>query len=163
MAKEVIKRKFKSFLIHALIVVAIILLFFFIGIFKKTCIDESCFQKSLSKCSPAEFITTRNNNLYHYTISRSFSDDCSVNIKFLRFAPGSDPDIQNLKGKSMECRIPKEITSKTNINNLDDILQYCHGQLKEGIQKLIIKRMYTLIIENIGDIVKETNEFFNEV
>ncbi len=158
------KRKFKKILVPILILVIIILILFYLGIFKKSCFDDSCFQKALSECSPTQFINQKNNNLYLYTIEPSVNSHCNINIKLERVAPGSDPDlVRLLDGKSMKCQIPKNILHKTELDELDNILQYCHGELKEGILELIIKKMYTLIIGNLDEIVAESKAFLKEV
>lgn len=161
-SKENIKSK--RFLIQILLVIIIILILFYLGIFKKPCLSDECFEKSLNDCKASQFVKQKNNNLYTYTISRSFTQECSINIKLEKVAPGSDPDIVRLlEGKSMQCKIPKEILTTKNLDNLDNILQYCHGELKEGILELIIKRMYTLVIGNLDDIVEESKKFLSEV
>ncbi len=156
--------KTKKFVLPLLLLVIIIIILFYLGIYQKTCLDESCFEKALSKCSSAQYVKQRNNNLYVYTIFNSFKEDCNINIKLEKIAPGSDPDlVKLLEGKSMQCKIPKDILSSTYLDNLDNTLQYCHGELKEGILELIIKKMYTLIIENLDEIKKESKEFLKEV
>ena len=63
----------------------------------------------------------------------------------------------------MSCKIPKTLLAETNLDDLDNILQYCTGELKEGILELIIQKMYTLIIDNLDEIVQQSKEFLTEV
>jgi len=156
--------KFKKMLLPAIILILIILVLFYVGIFQKTCISESCFQKSLSECNSAQYIKQKNNNLYVYTITNSINENCNIHIKLEKLAPGSDPDLTRLiEGKSMQCKIPKSMLSKTTLDDLDNVLQYCHGELKEGILELIIQKMYTLIIGNLEEIKEQSREFLSEV
>ena len=38
---------------------------------------------------------------------------------------------------------------------MNNIIQYCTGPLKESLYELIVKRMYELIIVNLGEIAEE--------
>ena len=44
---------------------------------------------------------------------------------------------------------------KLEILEMNNIMQYCTGPLKESLYELIIKRMYELIIVNLGEIAEE--------
>ena len=55
----------------------------------------------------------------------------------------------------MLCLIPKSELSLININEVENLLKYCTGQLKEGIYEIIIKKMYSIIISNLGEILGE--------
>jgi len=156
--------KVKKIILPILLLLIIILALFYIGIFQKPCLDESCFKDALSNCNSAQYVKQKNNNLYVYTIFNSIDKECSIDIKLERLAPGSDPDlVRLLEGKSMSCKIPKTLLAETNLDDLDNILQYCTGELKEGILELIIQKMYTLIIENLDEIVQQSKEFLTEV
>ncbi len=163
MIKEDLIKNFKNFGVQVFIFLILILILFYFGIFKKTCLDDSCFEKSLSKCSSVQYVKQKNNNLYTYSILNSIMNECKINIKLEKVAPGSDPDIKTLEGKSMYCKIPKSILTTTNLDNLDNVLQYCHGELKEGILELILKRMYSLVIGNLDEIIKQSKEFLKNV
>ena len=157
--KENVKKLF-GFFILLLIIITIL---FFLGIFKKPCFDEICFQKALEKCKSTEIIRQKSNNLYVYSIFPSLGEDCKIQVTLKRIAPGSDPEIVHLlEGKSMQCKIPRILLQRTDIDNVENILQYCHGELKEGILQLIIKKMYASVIGNLDDIVKKSQETVNE-
>lgn len=152
----------KIYLTIALIII-IISLFYFAGIFKKTCLNEECFNKSLKVCKPTDYMKQKNNNLYLYSISRSFGRECNLEIDLKKVAPGTDPDMKELlEGKSMQCSIPKTITRSLEIDDID-VLSYCHGELKEGIYELIIKKMYSLIVGNLEEIRDVTEEVLAEI
>ena len=165
MKKEIKDRlnKNKKLIISLVLILLIILVFLRINVIDKTC-DDECFDEKLKECEFIDFVTQKNNNVYRYTIFSSLGNDCKVKITLERTAPGSDPDIQELlEGKSMTCNIPKNLLETTNLDNIDNFLQYCSGELKEGILELIIKRMYSLIIGNLEEIVQESKSFLNEI
>ncbi len=136
--------------------IIILLVLFFFGVFKKTCFDDNCFGEAVSECKPVEFVKQKNNNLYVYSIGRSFGNECKVNIKLSRVALGSDPDVKELlEGKEMKCKIPKILLKNGDIDHVNNLLQYCSGELKDGILELLIKRMYSRIIGNLDEITEK--------
>ena len=63
-------------------------------------------------------------------------------------------DLSNLEGKSMECSVFLGST-----NDPDDNLNNCHGRLREEIQEVIIQRLHSQVVENIGEISREYLNF----
>ena len=143
--------------VFILLVVVILFAFYFSGILRKNCKDDTCFNNALSSCTPAELIKQRNNNVYIYSVKPSMSEECTLNIELAKVAPGTDFNFRKaLEGKSMECKLPKTISSNTDFEDINNLLQYCHGSLKEGILELILEKMYTQVIINMNDIIEET-------
>ncbi len=142
-----------------LLVIVIIILVIVLGIFffyKKTCKTEECLNNALAKCSPATYYGYRNNNLYYYKISRSFRD-CNLHIKIDKMAIGTDHNlVRLLEGTSMNCRIPKAV--KINLDNMENLLSFCHGDLKEGLLQVMVERLYALIVRDMSGIVKKAEE-----
>ena len=154
----------KKILTSLFLFLLIIIIAYLAGIFRKSCFDEACFEKSLSRCSPTEYIKQKNNNIYVYSIAPSYLGECTIEIQLAKIAPGSEQQVRKLlEGKSMRCIIPKTFLKMNNLDNIDNILQYCHGELKEGILELIIEKMYAQIIINLDDIVQESRAFLKEV
>src|SRR3989344_473444 len=134
MKKRERKYDHNKILVFILLVVVIIFALYFSGILRKNCEDDACFNNALSSCTPAELIKQRNNNVYIYSVKPSMSEECTLNIKLAKVAPGTDFSFRKaLEGKSMECKLPKTISSNTDFEDINNLLQYCHGSLKEGI------------------------------
>ena len=151
--------KKKKIIGSILIFFSIIIILFIFGIFKKPCFDDLCFQKAVEKCIPAEIAKQKENNLYRYAIFPSIGERCNIQIMLERIAPGSDQElVRLLEKKSMWCEIPRKTLQETDLENVENMLQYCHGELKEGILQLIIQKMYTVIIGNLDEIVKESQK-----
>ena len=55
----------------------------------------------------------------------------------------------------MKCLVPKNELSNVNFNEVENLLGYCTGSLKEGIYEILIKKMYGIIISNLGEILGE--------
>jgi len=160
------KRYFTAKKIITTIILLIILfgIIYFADLFKKICYNEPCFDNALKECKATDYIVLKNNNQYLYAIERSPFQECKIKITFLKAAEGSEVDIVSLlEGKSMTCKIPKIALQDLNLNQFDNVLQYCHGELKEGIYELMIKRMYSLILGNLNEIVVESKELLKDV
>ena len=139
-----------------IILVFLSLIFYYFGFMKTSCDSERCFETLSQDCSPLKYQRSINNNIYKYTISRSLGQYCKVNIKFEKTSEGTNFETkERLEGKSMLCLIPKSELSLININEVENLLKYCTGQLKEGIYEIIIKKMYSIIISNLGEILGE--------
>ena len=141
---------------RALILIIVFLvvtgILFYFGFFTKACSDDDCFNDAMKFCRPIDYVKNVNNNIYLYTVHRSFGNECSLKISMLSAAPGSDIEVADLEGKSMRCKIPKSELITTQFEEVDNILGFCTGELKEGIYELIIKRMFGLVIGNIEEI-----------
>ena len=126
--------------------------------------DKACFDEKLKDCSSVQVVTVKNNNAYLYWVGNSLGNTCEVNIKLLRVEAGAAPEFRELlEGKEMSCKIPKEKLSTIKIDEFDNLMQYCHGELKEGLYELIIQRMYELVVSQLGDIITEAEKVLREV
>ncbi len=157
-----------SFLTKVAIVGGILLALFvagyYTGYFRKDCEqDKQCFQEYVQECKPAQVAVIRNNNAYLYWVGNKLGKTCEINIKSLRVDAGAPPEFKHLEGKEMSCKVPKEELVTTNFDNFDNLLQYCHGPLKEGLYEIIIQRMYALVVSQLGDIVKEAKTVLKEI
>ncbi len=140
-----------------LIVFGLFLSAYYLGFTREYCAkDQDCFLEKAATCSPAEVYVSRSNNIYHYQIYPSLKNTCRLKVTFERAQEGTSPEhIQLLEGKSMNCFIPKDNLRSVNPIEMENIMDYCSGPLKEGLYELIIKRMYELIVINIGEIAEE--------
>src|SRR3989344_6471924 len=148
------KRKVIIYAIIALFILLMLLYFF--GAIKRTCSDDECFENKINSCSPIKYNRQIKNNVYVYKISRSLGNDCKIKISLERSSEGTLPDEKmKLEGKTMKCRIPKDELIFINLDEVENLLQYCTGPLKEGIYEIIIRNMYGVIISNLGEILSE--------
>ncbi len=141
-------------LIIALSILFVMLLgsLYFFYVTLKTCNDEACFDEALVTCSRVYFIKDSVTTIMEYKIQGVTGDTCQVDIKLLQVKKGS-ADLALLEGKSMSC-----FTKLGVFSNPESDLSVCHGILKEEIQDMIIKRMHTQIVENLGKISEETTK-----
>ena len=149
--------KKKEVIIGSIIsLVLLINLYYFGLIFKKNCSTEDCFEDALSICKPVEYESRINNNVYNYEIYRSLGNNCRIKVDLEKSSEGTDFDTRiRLEGKSMKCSVPKDDLLLLKLTEINNLLKYCSGPLKEAIYEIMIKNMYTVIITNLGEILGE--------
>ncbi len=149
----------KRWVIFPLLFILLILTIIFFIYHKQECTSKDCFNINLQNCKPSYLFALEENNLYSYTIYRSFGSYCNVEIKLERMATGTNKEyIDLLEGKSMTCKIPKDSLFNLKIDKIDTLLTYCSGQLKEALYEVIIKKLYGSIIQQMGSIMDEINK-----
>ena len=152
-------RNWSRFIILFIALSAIFLGAYYSGFTREYCgTDKTCFSEKSFECKPAEVYTSRTNNIYYYQINPTMGNQCEVLIKFDRAQEGTPAEhVTLLEGKSMTCTIPKAEMRKLDILDMENVMQYCTGPLKESLYELIVKRMYELIILNLKEISTEAN------
>lgn len=151
----------KNWIISGVIIVllaalAVYLIISFGG--KKTCGDLQCFQTSLRTCEKSSFVSEEASSSWLYSISGKSKDnsECVVSVVLLQIKQGT-ADTETLQGLAMDCSLPIGYVA-----NPQDDLTMCHGILKEQIQDLIIKRMHSYILKNVGQISEELTNVLQE-
>jgi len=129
-----------------LVLVALLITGYYIYFFSNECGDKACFEKSLAKCQKTFYTNSNDEMALDYTILEKVGDKCNVNVKLLQVKSGA-AELENLQNLEMICALDFGVVSEPEKN-----LGSCHGVLKEGIQEIIIKRMHSQIVENIGKI-----------
>src|SRR3989338_1621073 len=148
--KEAGRRILLAIIILAVLLLAVYLTFFY----SKSCKDSSCFTQSLSKCQKASFINDAKAAAWHYSIKGIIREEseknCRIDVKMLQVKEG-ETELEILQGKSMSCYLPKGVVASP-----ESDLSKCHGLLKEYIlEKIIVKKMHTYILEHIGEVSEE--------
>lgn len=141
------------------IFLALFVIGYYTGIIKSDCgTDKSCFDNALMKCRSSQVVIIRDNNVYLYEAWPGVGQGCYVKITLKRIEAGASEEFKDLEGKSMRCKLSKEQVESTNLDQFDNLIKYCHGELKEGVYEIIINRMYTNLISNLGDVVNKAQE-----
>ncbi len=110
------------------------------------CQGFECFQDNMRKCEKASYISEEPEASWRYSIKGTESDECVVNVRLLQ-AKAGDLGIDQLVGYDMDCSYPRGFTAYP-----EKDLDKCHGRLKEEMQNIIIKKLHTYIIENLGEL-----------
>ena len=109
------------------------------------CNSWSCFNEHLENCNKAKFIGEKD-MIFEYIIRGSSDSGCRVDVQLLQ-GELNDQDSIKLERQKMICTLPEGVVMipESDIGN-------CHGMLKEGLQDLIIRKLYTYLVQNIGKI-----------
>jgi len=132
------------FVVLIILALAVYLVWFLFFSYKE-CDNWDCFNSRLGDCKRTTFIGGAN-MVFDYTIFGKEGGSCIVGVQLLQGGV-SDKESKNLEGQKMKCALPLEVIMIPE----SDILN-CHGVLKEGLQDLIIKKLHTYIVQNIGKI-----------
>lgn len=118
--------------------------------------NEECFNSILEKCGRAQVFKVIDANTYLYEVKGTYKGNCLINIKVMELA-GVQEDIvkEKLENAGMLCKIPKDKLQTINLQDLDILLDYCTGPLKEGLLEIIIQKFYEQVVSNIGPISAE--------
>lgn len=128
------------------LVVLVVLAVSFTFFHGATCGNYECFKERMSLCAKADYINEEPEASWGYSVLGKSGGDCVVRVKLLQAKEGS-LDIANLRGYYMDCSYPIGIAVYP-----EKDLSKCHGRLKEELQGIIIQKLYTYVIENIGQI-----------
>jgi hypothetical protein len=133
-------------LFAALIVFSI----YFLVYYEKPCGSSQCFVDAMASCKRVYWLREDSQGSWIYTIrGNTQGSACKVDVELLSVKKGLI-DVEDLERKEMTCFVAK---GQTEFPEKD--LSKCSGQLKEGIQDLIIQRMHKYLLENVGEIKKE--------
>lgn len=110
------------------------------------CANYSCFQKNMASCTKASYISEQPEASWGYNIIGSSGGNCVTRVNLLQAKTGN-AEIAGLRGYYMDCTYPLGVTTYPE-KNLDN----CHGRLKEELQGILINKLYSHILQNIGQI-----------
>ena len=122
--------------------------------YEKDCeYDSICFEKAFEFCDKAKYLNEEEGNLFQYNIVGKKGSDCEVEVTILEVSSEADQDTKDLfSGKSMTCYIPENQAFTV------DTLTLCTGPLKESMYELIIQKMYSILAQNLGDLIFQLQE-----
>ena len=146
--KKLVERKWffgwKWFVFFCVIVV-IFLAMWFLFFYYDECESWSCFNEYLEGCDRVKFIGGVD-MIYEYTVEGRAGSACEVGVQLLQGRLNNQDSIK-LEGHEMTCMLPRGVVM---IPESD--IGRCHGLLKEGLQDLVIKKLHTYLVQNLGRI-----------
>lgn len=149
-----VKRVNKNIIIILVVAIVIILAaaLYFTFSYSKTCSNFECFSESMKSCSNAQFVSEQQEASWKYKIIGNEGRECKVNVRLLQAKEG-ELGIENLQGLDMDCFYASGVSTYP-----ESDLSKCHGRLKEEIQTIIIKKLHTHILENLGKFDENLNK-----
>jgi len=142
-------------IIFVIVLIGICFATYYLFFYTKTCSDRDCFSKALVLCERAKWLNDDAEATWIYTIKENSKDKCEISVKLLQAKKGKQ-EIEKIEGKEMICYLPVGTLTVPEEN-----LELCSGELKEGLQDLVIKRMHSYILENLGQINEEIGKIEN--
>jgi len=140
----------KSSVIKVILVIAILLAIISIGyfmfFFTAICESGECFSSAMIDCKRVSYIKDAAETITYYEILGKKDNRCQIKVKLLQVKQGPE-DLGEMEGKEMICNVPLGVYTSPESN-----LKECHGRLKEEIQEIMIQRMHSQLVENIGEI-----------
>ena len=142
--EEVQVKKFKLVMITVPVALVLLLIagwFYFFSY--NICEEEICFERALTKCDRAKFISGED-MIFKYAIKGRDNGKCVVDVELLQ-GELNNADSQKLEGQKMTCELPlgAAVSPEADIGA-------CHGLLKEGLQDLVIRKLHTYLVQNLG-------------
>lgn len=142
--------KGKKLLIFSTVVILLIAIYFTF-FFHYSCTTTECFEAHQEKCVRTTYIRDSADATWYYKIKGKSGDACEIYVEVKKIKKGT-VDQKRLEGKNMICSLP---IGSTSVPESD--VTFCKGDLKEELQTLIIKKLHSYILLNIGKINKELN------
>ncbi len=107
------------------------------------CETWECFNAHLKDCDRVRFIGEVD-MIFKYTIEGDSNGECEVVVQLLQ-GELNNRDLIKLEMQKMTCMLPRGVVMvpESDIGN-------CHGMLKEGLQDLVIEKLHTYLVQNLG-------------
>jgi hypothetical protein len=121
------------------------------------CQTFECYEEYMKQCGRAQYLNDGEEATWRYSILGVQDGACVVEVTLLQPKEG-DLGIDKLSGYSMECGFPKGVVAYP-----EKDLENCHGRLKEEMQSILIKKLHTYIVDNIGEINETMNLLVEKV
>ena len=140
--KKEMRFNWERFLILGVLIISILGIWMFFFSYA-SCDTWECFNAHLKDCSKVKFIGGTD-MVFEYIIKGSSNGECEVAVQLLQ-GKFNNQDSIKLEMQKMTCSLPKGVVMipESDIGN-------CHGMLKEGLQDLVIKKLYTYLVQNLG-------------
>lgn len=127
-------------------VLAVLVLGAWVMFFSYTkCETWDCFNDHLEDCDKVKFVGGTD-MIFEYVVEGSSDGKCEVGVRLLQGELDNE-ELIKLEMQKMTCMLPEGIVMipESDIGN-------CHGMLKEGLQDLMIKKLYGYLVQNLGRI-----------
>ncbi len=116
------------------------------------CSNFECWQKYMAKCSKATFVNDEPEAAWGYKVLGVENRQCVINVRLLMAKQG-ELGVNELVGQEMKCYYQKGVAAYA-----EKDLSKCHGILKENLQTIVITKLHTYILENLGKFDESLNK-----
>ncbi|MGV8142220.1 MAG: hypothetical protein ACP5NS_01125 [Candidatus Pacearchaeota archaeon] len=133
----------------AVLILIVAVMALYLTFIPPVCEDYLCFESRMAECKPAVFVNEEEEASWRYEILGTAQKTCSIEVTLLS-AKNADLGLRDYEGFDMRCYYTLGVTGYPEKN-----LEACHGPLKEGLQSIVIEKLYKYIVANIGEINDE--------
>ncbi len=137
----------KEIIAILILVVAILALYYTFN--PISCQNYECFKENMANCENAVYVNEQDEGSWRYEVLNTESNSCAIEVTLLS-AKNTDIGLREYEGQEMRCYYPLGVVGYPERN-----LDTCHGLLKEGLQKVVIEKLYKHIVANLGEIKEE--------
>lgn len=138
-----------KFVIVAVIFLIILATVYYLFFYSEGCLNQECFLENLASCRKAKWVNEAEEASWLYDIKGRSAGKCEIYVELVVIKKGKI-GMGEIEGKSMACYLPLGLIASPEQN-----LESCKGELKENLQDIIIKRMHSYILKNIGEVSEE--------
>ncbi len=132
--------------VTAILILFVTVLALYLTYLPPVCEDYTCFEVRMANCKSAIFINEEDEGSWKYEIIGTTQNTCSIEVTLLS-AKNVDLSLRAYEGSEMRCYYDIGVTGYPEKN-----LAACHGPLKEGLQSVVIEKLYKYIVTNIDEI-----------
>ena len=144
MVKKKVERDFRWRTLVVLIGIVVLAWFVFQVFFGyEDCKTKACFNDNLKGCNRATFVNGEE-MIFEYSIEGRARDKCEVVVELLQ-GELNNADSEKLEHQKMICMLPLNV-----VMDPESDIGACHGEVKEGLQDLIIRNLHTYLVQNLG-------------
>jgi hypothetical protein len=125
--------------------------------FKSTnCETVGCFEKAAAECERATLYTQEGEGtITFYKIKGESKNNCELYVKITEVGELSPEIAVSFEGKDMTCNIPVNKFSRMTLEEMGSDLDYCTGSLKEEMYGVLVKKLYKLVLDDMGLVLEE--------
>ena len=146
----------KRGIIFILIAVLLILSPLYLVFKTKTCETVGCFETAADGCDKAKILVEDGKTTSEYKIEGKDNDNCILKVKVKRVSPEFSESIKKqFQNKEMLCEMPSNEFSRMQFEDMGANLDYCHGPLKEAMYEAVVKKLYNLVVKDMGTVLEE--------
>jgi hypothetical protein len=121
-------------------------------VYQAECDTFACYQVAMQKCAEkVSYINEEPEATWQYSILGRSGNMCRIEVRLLQARKG-ELGLGMLTGQDMTCSYGHGVAAYP-----EKDIAMCRGELRESLQNLVIQKLHTHILENLGQIDEGLN------
>ena len=143
-------------MLAASVVVVLLIVLYFVSFRTVACDTVGCFEQKAAECKRAKiFAQEAGGTVTFYKIKGESKNNCELYVKIVETEALSAEVASTFQGKDMICSIPVNKFSRLTLEEMGSDLDYCSGTLKEEMYSVLVKKLYKLVLDDMGLVLEE--------